>query len=83
MSSQIAAKLPISCGIRAGRAMNHQCRCSLPSPQLADVDAADLAHRAHCALDPAEHDAKLRQDVLGNLTQVAEVLPRLEDDDDG
>ena len=33
MSSQIAAKLPISCGRRAGRAMNHQCRCSPPSPQ--------------------------------------------------
>ena len=32
MSSQIAAKLPSSCGIRAGRAMNHQCRCSEPSP---------------------------------------------------
>jgi hypothetical protein len=33
MSSQIAAKVPRSCGIRAGRARNHQCRCSLPSPQ--------------------------------------------------
>ena len=33
MSSQTAAKLPTSCGILAGRAMNHQCRCSPPSPQ--------------------------------------------------
>jgi hypothetical protein len=30
-SSQIAAKLPMSCGMRAGRAMNR--RCSPPSPQ--------------------------------------------------
>ena len=33
MSSQIAAKLPISCGSRAGRTMNHQWRCSRLSPQ--------------------------------------------------
>ena len=33
MSSQIAAKLPTTCGRRAGRAMNQKCRCSLPSPQ--------------------------------------------------
>jgi hypothetical protein len=28
-SSQIAATLPMSCGTRAGRAMNHQCRSHL------------------------------------------------------
>ena len=31
--AQIATKLPMSCGSRVGRAMNHQWRCSLPSPQ--------------------------------------------------
>ena len=58
MSSQIAAKLSLSCRIRAGRPMNHQCRCSLPSPQRAMCTrpmspAARTARSIRCSSGPS------------------------------
>src|SRR5213592_4364566 len=38
---------------------------------FADVDAADIADRPHCALDPPEHDAKLGKELVWKLAHLA------------
>ena len=50
---------------------------------LADVDAADLADRAHGSLDPREHDAELRGEIVREVADLGDVLAGLENHDDG
>ena len=83
MSSQIAAKLPISCGIRAGRAMNHQCRCSPPSPQrqtwtrpISPIDRIARSIRASSTPSSAASSS-------GRSPGSRKVHARLEEQDDG
>ena len=47
-----------------------------PVAPLADVDASDLADRAHGSLDPREHDAELRGEIVGEVTELGDVLAR-------
>ncbi len=81
MSSQIAAKLPISCIRRSGRARNHQWRCSLPSPQRHYVDPADPADRPHRPLDPDQQRPELDGELGRKIVEVV-VVPWLEEEDD-
>ena len=83
MSSQIAAKLPISCGRRAGRAMNHQWRCSPPSPQrqtwTRPISPIDRIARSIRAIRIPSSAASSSGQVAG----LAEVEARLEQQHDG
>ena len=49
----------------------------------ADVDAADLADGADRPLDPRDHDAELRGELVREIARVGVVGAREEDDDDG
>jgi hypothetical protein len=77
MSSQIAAKLPNSCGSRAGRAMNHQCRCSAPSSQR-HTCARDALDGAHRALDSTLKQAELAGELERKVTWLRVVPAGLE-----
>ena len=79
MSSQIAAKLPTQLRDpgRAGHEPPVQVLAAVAP--LADVHAADLADRAHGSLDPRQHDAELRGEVVREVAELGEVLARLED----
>src|SRR5216117_1538229 len=48
----------------------------------ADVDAADLAHGEHGALDAAEQDPLLAREVLRQVSWAVVVRARLEDQDE-
>ena len=61
--------------------MNHQWRCSLPSPQR-HTHAVDIADRTNRTLDLREQDALLGGEIFGEVCRPGEVLPRLEDQDE-
>ncbi len=78
-SSQIAAKLPSSCGRRAGRAKNHQpvqVLSAIAPP--AHVDAPDPGDLAHGTLDSALEDAELLRERVGEVAGLGEVSAWLE-----
>jgi diadenosine tetraphosphate (Ap4A) HIT family hydrolase len=49
----------------------------------ADVDASDLADRPQSALDSGQQDAELCGQAVGEVARLADVVARLEEDDDG
>ena len=75
------AKLSLSCRMRAGRAMNHQWRCSLPSPQRPMCTRPTSSTARTRPLDPLEERPPSSAVSSGQRLDVV-VLLRLEDQDD-
>ena len=81
-SSQIAAKLPLSWCILAGRAMNHQWRCSPPSPQrqtcTRPTSPIDRTARSILASSTPSSPGEL----VGEVAWLGKVLARLQHRDE-
>ena len=70
-------------GILAGRAMNHQCRCSLPSPQRQTCTRPMLAEARTARSTRAIITPEVGGELIGQVAGVGVVLARLEQHDDG
>ena len=81
MSSQIAAKLSLSCRMRAGRRHEPPVQVLAALAPAADVDAADVADGPDGALDPLHQRPQLGRE-LGRQRLDVVVLLRLEDQDE-
>jgi hypothetical protein len=49
----------------------------------ANVNPADVPHRAHRPFDPRDQNPELRGKILWEVTRLRQVLTGLEQDDDG